>query len=96
MACRKFMDAHGLKIQGRGYLMFFAKIPRGGGSRLPGNIDWEGPLILGFIAFLLTSVLKFARGGYYIYPPPSSHLTPFPLCASMVEMFSDCSGVARI
>jgi hypothetical protein len=23
------IDAHGLKIQGRGYLMFFAKIPRG-------------------------------------------------------------------
>jgi hypothetical protein len=25
----KGIDAHGLKIQGRGYLMFFAKIPGG-------------------------------------------------------------------
>jgi hypothetical protein len=29
-----------------------------------------GPPISGFIAFLLTSVLKFAWGGYCIYPPP--------------------------
>jgi hypothetical protein len=52
------IDAHGLKIQGMGYLMFFAKIPRGGQGfqeKLPGG----GPPILGFIAFLLTSVLKF-------------------------------------
>jgi hypothetical protein len=46
------------KIQGRGYLMFFAKIPRG--ARLSGKIAWGGPPISGFIAFLLTSVLKFA------------------------------------
>jgi hypothetical protein len=48
-----------LKIQERGYLMFFAKIRRG--SRLSGKIAWgeEGPPILGFIALLLTSVLKF-------------------------------------
>jgi hypothetical protein len=53
------IDAHGLKIQGRGYLMFFAKIPRGG-SRLSGKIAWGGPPISGFIAFLFSSVLKFA------------------------------------
>ncbi len=53
------IDAHGLKIQGRGYLMFFAKIPRG--SRVSGQIAGGGGLpISGFIAFLLTSVLKFA------------------------------------
>jgi hypothetical protein len=28
------IDAQGSEIQERGYLMFFAKIPRGGGSRL--------------------------------------------------------------
>jgi hypothetical protein len=49
--------AHGLKIQGRGYLMFFFKIPRG--SRLSGKIALGGLPFLGFIAFLLTSVLKF-------------------------------------
>ena len=68
------IDAYGLKIQGRGYLMFFAKIPRGGQGfqeKLPG-----GPPISGFIAFLLTSVLKFAWGGCFIYPTPSPHLTP--------------------
>jgi hypothetical protein len=31
-----------------------------GGSRLSGKIAKGGPPILGFIAFLLTSVLKFA------------------------------------
>jgi hypothetical protein len=52
------IDAHGLKIQGRGYLMFFAKIPRivkAFRKKCPGG----GPPISGFIAFLLTSVLKF-------------------------------------
>ena len=55
------IDAQGLKIQGRGYLMFFAKIPRGGQGfqeELPGG--GGGSPISGFIAFLLTSVLKFA------------------------------------
>ncbi len=35
------IDAHGLKIQGRGYLMFFAKIFRGGQGfqeKLPGGV----------------------------------------------------------
>jgi hypothetical protein len=52
------IDAHGFKIQGRGYLMFFAKIPRGVKAfrkKLPG-----GSPISGFIAFLLTNGLKFA------------------------------------
>ncbi len=60
------MDAHGLKIQGRGYLMFFAKIPRGVKAFRKNCLG--GPPISGFIAFLLTSVLKFAWGGYCIYP----------------------------
>ena len=48
---------------------------RGFQEKLPG-----GPPILGFItfiAFLLTSVLKFALEGYFIYSPPTSP------CASM-------------
>ena len=53
-----YIDAHGLKIQGRGYLMFFAKIPRGVKAFRKSCLG--GPPILGFIAFLLTSVLKFA------------------------------------
>ncbi len=65
------IDAHGLKIQGRGYLMFFAKIPRGVKCFRKNCLG--GPPISGFIAFLLTSVLKFAWGGYYIYPSPSPH-----------------------
>jgi len=40
------------------------------GSRLSGKNARGGPPILGFIAFLLTSVLKFDCRGYYIYPPP--------------------------
>jgi hypothetical protein len=54
----EIIDAHGLKIQGRGYLMFFAKIPRGVKAFRKNCLG--GPPILGFIAFLLTSVLKFA------------------------------------
>jgi hypothetical protein len=52
-----------------------------GGSRLSGKIAWVGPTISGFIAYLLTSVLKFAWGGYYIYPPPTS--TPPPPCVDL-------------
>jgi hypothetical protein len=50
----------------------FCQNPWGGGGgqgfqkKLPG-----GPNISGYIAFLLTSVLKFAWGRYYIYPPPT-------------------------
>jgi hypothetical protein len=51
-----FFSAHGLKIQGRGYRMFFAKIPGGGGR---GGQGFQEKLP-GFIAFLLASVLKFA------------------------------------
>jgi hypothetical protein len=53
------IDAHGLKIQGRGYLMFFAKIPRGV-KGLRKNCMGGGSPISDFIAFLLTSALKFA------------------------------------
>ncbi len=52
------IDAHGLKIQGRGYLMFFAKIPRGVKNFRRSCLG--DPPISGFIAFLLRSVMKFA------------------------------------
>jgi hypothetical protein len=58
------IDAHGLKIQGRGYLMFFAKIPRG--SRVSGKIAWGVPLFRVLLHFY-----------FEIYLPP--HLTP-PVC----------------
>jgi hypothetical protein len=41
-------DAHGLKIQGTGYLKFLPKLL---GSRLSGKIAWGDPLISDFIAF---------------------------------------------
>ena len=89
-SCRtQFLDlaksidyAHGLKIQGRRYLMFFAKIPRGVKDFRKNGRGGGVPPISGLIMFLLTSVLKFAWGGY-IYPLPSPHLTP--LCASMAK-----------
>ncbi len=66
---------------GDGLAQIFAKIPGGGGAgvkafrtKLPG-----GSPLLGFIAFLLASLLKFAWGSND-YPSP---LTPPPSCTSM-------------
>ncbi len=59
---------------GEGVPEFFSKNPRG--VKAFRKICLGGPPVLGFIAFLLTSVMKFGRRGYYIYPPPSPHLTP--------------------
>ncbi len=65
------IDAHGLKIQGRGYGMFVPKFLGGGGSRVSGKIAKGGPPILRFIAFLLTSFSKICLGGCcFIHPPP--------------------------
>jgi hypothetical protein len=58
--------------------MFFAKIP-GVGQDFQEILPCGGPPILSFIAFSLSSDLKIALGGYYIYPPPTSP----PLCLSM-------------
>ena len=44
---------------GEGVPDVFCQNPQGG-SRVSGKIAWGGPPISGFIAFLLTSVLKFA------------------------------------
>jgi hypothetical protein len=61
------IDAYGLKIQG-GYLKFLPKSR--GGSRVSGKIARGSPLILGFIAFLLTSFSKICLGGDVSYLPP--------------------------
>jgi hypothetical protein len=64
-----------MKIQGRGYLKYFFKIP----SKSWKNCQRGSPLpISGFILFLSIIVLKFA-GGLNIYTPPPPH----PTCASM-------------
>ncbi len=69
----------GWKSRGGGTWCFLPKSL--GGSRVSGKIAWGGPPISGFIAFLLTSVLKFAWGGYYIYPPPFP--PPHPPCVHL-------------
>jgi hypothetical protein len=76
----RIIDAHGLKIHGGGVPEVFAKIPRGVKAFMK-NCQ-GGPYISGFIAFLLTSFLKFAWE-VYIYPHP---FPPHPLRASMVLM----------
>jgi hypothetical protein len=53
-----YIDAHGLKIQGTGYLMSLAK-SWGGGQGFQEKLA-GGPPFSGFISFLLKSVLKFA------------------------------------
>jgi hypothetical protein len=54
-----FKDAHGLRIQGRGYLMFLPKYLGGQSFQEKLLGGGGGPSISGFIAFLLTSALKF-------------------------------------
>ncbi len=79
-------DAHGLKIQGRGYMMFFAKIPRG--------VKAFRKNCLGVPSFWV--LLRFnkcfeicLRGVLYL-PSPTSP----PLSASMLTLtltkFSNC------
>jgi hypothetical protein len=70
------IDAHGLKIQGRGYLMFFAKIPRvdqGFQEKLPGG----GPPILCFYCIFINKCFEICLKGLTPHPPP-------PLSASML------------
>jgi hypothetical protein len=82
----RIIDAHGLKIQGRGGVaQVFAKILEG--SRLSGKIARVYPPISGFVAFLLASLLKFTSGVLCLpCPPHPSPLTPYPLCTSMNRM----------
>ena len=55
----RLINAHKLKIQGRGYLNFLQKSLGGQGFQEKFPV---GPPILGFIAFLLASILKFGFG----------------------------------
>ncbi len=67
------LDVHELNIQGRGYLKSLPK-SLGGFKAFRKNCQ-GGPPILGFISFLLTSVLKFAWGcTIFTLPPPRVHI----------------------
>jgi hypothetical protein len=45
------IDAHGVENPGEGVPEVFAKIPRGGGSRLLGKIAWGRPLFWVLLLF---------------------------------------------
>jgi hypothetical protein len=67
------IDALGLKIQGRGYLMFFAKIPRGVKAFRKNYLG--GPPFFGFYCICINKHFEIClRGVLYL---------PSPLCASM-------------
>ncbi len=78
----RLIDAHGLKIQGRGYGMFLPKL-QGGVKGFRKNCQ-GGPPILRFIAFLLTSFSKICLGGGCCFIPSPPPLPP--LCASMYRL----------
>ncbi len=62
------IDAHGLKIQGRGYLRFCP-----GGSRLSGKTARDA-LFWVLLHFLSTSFFLIFQGSYVITPLPCVHL----------------------
>jgi hypothetical protein len=71
--CDQIIDAHGLKIQGRGYGIK-------GGQGLMKNCQGGTP-ILRFIAYLLTSCSKMCPGGC-CFIPPSPPYPPVCICGS--------------
>ncbi len=76
------IDAHGLKIQGRGYLMFFAEIPRGV-KAFRKNCLGGGSPYFGFYCIFINKCFVICLRGVLYLPAPLPHLPP-PLCASMV------------
>jgi hypothetical protein len=68
---KRNMDAHGLKIQGRGYLMFLPKSQ--GGSRLSGKIAKGVPL------FRVLFLLHFYKQVFWNLPGGPIFTLPFPL-----------------
>ncbi len=77
------IDTHGLKIQGEGPWGFYRIL---GGGYIKGLWKcWvEGTLISGFIAFLLTSFVKFWREGPLLYPlPPLPPVCIFGQCRNL-------------
>jgi hypothetical protein len=83
------MDAHGLKIGGRGQLKFLPNSPGGGagGGAFAKNCQ-GGPPISGFITLLLTSVLKFAWGVTLPIPtpPPPMRFHGFYKALGIIQM----------
>ncbi len=64
------IDAHGLKIQGRGYLKFFAKIPRGGVKAFKKNCLGGSPFF-GFYCIFINKCFEIClRGILYLPSPP--------------------------
>ncbi len=78
MKLRTNIDAHGLKIQGRGYLMFFAKISRGVKAFRKNCLG--GSPYLGFYCIFINKYFKIClRGVLYLSSPlPPPH--PPPVC----------------
>ncbi len=75
------IDAHGLKIQGRGYGMFLPKFL--GGWRVSGKIAW-GSTYFGFYCIFINKFFKNLPGGCCFIPsphpphPPCVHLCFYP------------------
>ena len=76
------IDAHGLKIQGRGYLMFFAKIPRGVKAFRKNCLG--GSPYFGFYCIFINKCFEICLRGVLYLPSPLT-----PLCASMALGFTD-------
>ncbi len=69
-------DAHGLKIQGRGYLMFFAKIPRGVKGFRKNCLGRGGSPYFGFYCIFINKCFEICLTGVLYLPSPLPHLTP--------------------
>jgi hypothetical protein len=82
------VDAHGLKIEGWRYLMFFAKIPRGGGQRFQEKLPGGSPYF-GFYCIFINKCFEFClRGVLYLHsplPPPHPPFVHLWLMLSIVH-----------
>ncbi len=74
------IDAHGLKIQGRGYGMFLPKF-LGGVKGFRKNC-YGGSTYFAFYCIFINKFFKNLPGGVLFHTPPPP-LAPPPLCASM-------------
>jgi hypothetical protein len=64
-----YIDAHGLKIRGRGYLMFLPKSLSG--SRLSGKIAWGGGSpYFGFYCIFMNKCFEICMRGVLYLPSP--------------------------
>jgi hypothetical protein len=81
------IDAHGLKIQGRGYLMFFPK-SLGGVKAFRKNClgGVGGSPYFGFYCIFINKCFEICLRGVLYLPSPSPHLTP-PVCISPLSLF---------